>query len=128
MVKPFDQWDGVKSVISGYTVDHVENTTYEDVKSDTKGNYKAVQIRYDLSIISYEEIIHIYWQQIDPTDDGGQFHDRCHSYRTAIFYHNDEQKNIAEQTKQELEASGTFDQPIVTEIIPATTFYPAEDY
>ena len=128
MVKPFDQWDGVKSVISGYTGGHVENPTYEDVKSDTTGHYEAVQITYDPTIISYDEIIHIYWQQIDPTDDGGQFHDRGHSYRTAIFYHNDEQKNIAEQTKQELEASGTFDQPIVTEIIPATTFYPAEDY
>ncbi len=76
MVKPFDQWDGVKRVLSGYTGGHVENPTYEDVKKGTTGHYEAVEITYDESVISYETIVHIFWQQIDPTDNYGQFHDR----------------------------------------------------
>jgi len=128
MVKPFDQWDGVHSVVSGYTGGHVKNPSYEDVKKGDSGHYEAVEITYDPSIISYERILKIYWRQIDPTDDGGQFHDRGESYRTAIFYHDSEQQSIAEQTKQELIDSGKFHRPIVTEILPAATFYPAEDY
>lgn len=128
MVKPFDQWDGIHAVISGYTGGHLENPTYEDVKKGNTGHYEAVEITYDPEIMTYKEIVDIYWRQIDPTDDGGQFHDRGDSYRTAIFYHDDEQKEIAEQTKLELEQSGKFNKPIVTEILPAKTFYPAEDY
>jgi len=128
MVKPFDQWDGVKRVVSGYTGGHVENPTYEQVKSGSTGHFEAVEITYDPQVISYETIVQIFWRQIDPTDDGGQFHDRGDSYRTAIFYHNDEQKEIAEKTKKQLEANGKFSKPIVTEIRPAETFYPAEDY
>jgi len=128
MVKPFDQWDGVHDVISGYTGGHVENPTYEIVKQGDSGHYEAVEITYDPSVISYETILNIYWQQIDPTDDGGQFHDRGDSYRTAIFYYTDEQKQQAEKSKKELEESGKFSAPIVTKILPADTFYPAEDY
>ena len=128
MVKPFDQWDGVHTVISGYTGGHLENPTYEDVKRGDTGHYEAVEITYDPNIISYQDILDIYWRQIDPTDDGGQFHDRGDSYRTAIFYHDEEQKRLAEQSKKELEESGKFNKPIVTKILPATTFYPAEDY
>ncbi|MFC3039432.1 peptide-methionine (S)-S-oxide reductase MsrA [Virgibacillus xinjiangensis] len=128
MVKPFDQWDGVYRVISGYTGGHLENPSYEDVKSGTSGHYEAVEITYDPSIISYKEILDIYWQQIDPTDDGGQFHDRGDSYRTAIFYHNVEQKQAAEASREKLAQSGRFSKPIVTNILPAETFYPAEDY
>lgn len=128
MVKPFDQWDGVHSVLSGYTGGQVENPTYEDVKKGGTGHFEAVEVTYDPSIISYETIIDIYWKQIDPTDDGGQFHDRGDSYRTAIFYHDEEQKRIAEKTKQQLAESGKFNKPIVTSILPATTFYPAEEY
>ena len=128
MVKPFDQWDGVHAVISGYTGGHLENPTYEDVKRGDTGHYEAVEITYDPNIISYQDILDIYWRQIDPTDDGGQFHDRGDSYRTAIFYHDEEQKRLAEQSKKELEESGKFNKPIVTKILPATTFYPAEDY
>ncbi|WP_156291027.1 peptide-methionine (S)-S-oxide reductase MsrA [Oceanobacillus salinisoli] len=128
MVKPFDQWDGVKSVISGYTGGHVENPTYKEVKTGTTGHYEAVEITYDRSIISYDTIIDLYWKQIDPTDDGGQFHDRGDQYRTAIFYHDEEQKALAEKSKQTLDQSGRFTKPIVTEILPAVTFYPAEDY
>lgn len=127
MVKPFDEWEGIKSVISGYTGGHVENPSYEQVKTGKTGHYEAVQIIYDPKVISYETILSVYWQQIDPTDPGGQFHDRGSQYRTAIFYHNEEQKKLAEQSKKELEKSRKFTKPIVTEILPATTFYPAEE-
>lgn len=128
MVKPFDQWNGVYRVVSGYTGGHVKNPTYEEVKAGHTGHYEAVQITFDPNVISYEEIVDIFWRQIDPTDDGGQFHDRGDSYRTAIFYHNDKQRKIAEQSKQALENNDRFDDPIVTKILKATTFYPAEDY
>ncbi|MFD2760234.1 peptide-methionine (S)-S-oxide reductase MsrA [Lentibacillus juripiscarius] len=127
MVKPFDQWDGIHGVVSGYTGGHTENPSYEEVKSGTTGHYEAVEITYDPSVIAYEEILTIYWQQIDPTDDGGQFHDRGDSYRTAIFYHDDEQKELALQSRNELAESGKFKDPIVTEILPASPFYPAEE-
>ncbi|SHH86476.1 peptide-methionine (S)-S-oxide reductase MsrA [Virgibacillus chiguensis] len=128
MVKPFDQWNGVDSVISGYTGGHTENPTYEEVKQGKTGHYEAVEIIYDPNVLSYETILNIYWQQIDPTDDGGQFHDRGDSYRTAIFYHNENQKIAAESSKLHLEESGKFSNPIVTQILPATAFYPAEAY
>jgi peptide-methionine (S)-S-oxide reductase len=128
MVKPFDQWDGIDRVISGYSGGHIENPTYKDVKSGTSGHYEVVQITFDPSIFSYEKLLEIYWQQIDPTDDGGQFHDRGDSYRTAIFYHSEEQKKLAEISKKNLSDSGKFKKPIVTKILPAATFYPAEDY
>lgn len=128
MVKPFDQWDGIHEVISGYTGGHVENPSYEDVKSGESGHYEAVEITFNPDIFPYEEILKIYWQQIDPTDDEGQFFDRGPQYRTAIFYHSEEQKVKAEQSKQNLEESGKFSKPIVTKILPATPFYPAEEY
>lgn len=128
MVKPFDQWDGVHAVVSGYTGGHVENPTYEEVKTGTTGHYEAVEITFDPSIISYNEILEVYWRQIDPTDAGGQFQDRGEQYRTAVFYHDEEQKAQAEASKQALAKSGRFQKPIVTEILPAVTFYPAEDY
>ncbi|WP_404451309.1 peptide-methionine (S)-S-oxide reductase MsrA [Virgibacillus necropolis] len=128
MVKPFDKWDGVHAVVSGYSGGHVENPTYADVKTGETGHYEAVEITFDPAIIAYEKIMTIFWQQIDPTDNGGQFQDRGDSYRTAIFYHNDDQKSIAETFKEKLIQSGKFKKPIVTKILPATTFYPAEDY
>ncbi len=128
MVKPFDQWDGVHQIISGYTGGHIENPTYEDVKQGNTGHYEAVEILYDEAIISYEEILEIYWRQIDPTDDGGQFHDRGDSYRTAIFYHDETQKKQAADSRLALENSKLFSKPIVTKILPAQPFYVAEDY
>ena len=128
MVKPFDQWDGVYEVISGYTGGHTINPTYEQVKSGTTGHLEAVQITYDSAVISYQTMLDLYWPQIDPTDDGGQFQDRGDSYRTAIFFHTPEQEQLAEASKQELETSGRFQKPIVTRILPAAPFYPAEDY
>ncbi|MRG85638.1 peptide-methionine (S)-S-oxide reductase MsrA [Salinibacillus xinjiangensis] len=128
MVKPFDQWEGIEGIISGYTGGHVDNPTYEEVKTGETGHYEAVQITFDPSLFPYEKLLELYWQQIDPTDAGGQFHDRGDQYRTAIFYHNENQKQLAEKTKAELAESGKFKAPIVTEILPAKTFYPAEDY
>lgn len=128
MVQPFDTWDGVHQVISGYTGGHVENPTYEQVKTGETGHYEAVEIIYDPEIISYETILDVYWQQVDPTDPDGQFQDRGSQYRAAIFYTTQKQKEKAEASKAELAASGKFTKPIVTEILPATVFYPAEEY
>lgn len=128
MVKPFDQWDGIHTVVSGYTGGHMKNPTYEDVKTGTTSHYEAVEITFDPSIISYQDILEIFWQQIDPTDDGGQFHDRGDAYRTAIFYNNDQQKYLAKKSKERLEQSGKFSKPIVTEILRTKEFYRAEDY
>ncbi|PZE22087.1 peptide-methionine (S)-S-oxide reductase MsrA [Paenibacillus xerothermodurans] len=128
MVKPFDQMPGIIKVISGYTGGHKENPSYEEVCEETTGHAEAVQIVFDPSIMSYSKLVEIFWQQIDPTDIEGQFHDKGHSYRTAIFYHNEQQRQIAEESKQAVQASGRFDKPIVTEIVPAGTFYPAEEY
>jgi peptide methionine sulfoxide reductase msrA/msrB len=128
MVKPFDEQPGIMKIVSGYTGGHTENPTYEEVCSDTTGHYEAVQITFDQSVFSYERLLELYWQQIDPTDEGGQFGDRGDSYRTAIFYHTDEQKQMAEQSKQRLEESGHFVKRIVTPIMPANPFFKAEDY
>ncbi len=128
MVKPFDETPGIESVLSGYTGGHVVNPTYEQVCSETTGHVEAVQIVYDDDLYSYEQLLSIYWTLIDPTDAGGQFYDRGESYTTAIYYHNEEQRQLAERSKADLEASGKFDKPIMVKILPASTFYPAEDY
>ncbi|GMB08020.1 peptide-methionine (R)-S-oxide reductase MsrB [Thermolongibacillus altinsuensis] len=128
MVSPFEEQPGIIQVVSGYTGGHKENPTYEEVCTQTTGHYEAVQITFDPDIFPYEKLLDIYWRQIDPTDDGGQFHDRGESYRTAIFYHNEKQRQLAEKSKRELEESGRFSKPIVTKILPASTFYPAEEY
>lgn len=128
MVKPFDEQPGIISVVSGYTGGHKEQPTYQEVCEETTGHFEAVQIAFDPEVYPYEKLLETYWQQIDPTDAGGQFYDRGDSYRTAIFYHNEEQKAAAEQSKKELEESGRFSKPIVTLILPAAEFYPAEEY
>lgn len=128
MVKPFDEQAGIEKVVSGYTGGHKENPSYKEVCSETTGHYEAVQITYDPQVFPYEELLNVYWSQIDPTDPGGQFHDRGDSYRTAIFYHTEEQKELAEKSKNNLAQSGRFKDPIVTNILPAKLFYPAEDY
>ncbi|MFF2450451.1 peptide-methionine (S)-S-oxide reductase MsrA [Neobacillus sp. NPDC058068] len=128
MVKPFDEQPGINSVISGYTGGTVENPTYQQVCSDTTGHYEAVQINYNPALFPYEKLLELFWQQIDPTDPGGQFYDRGQSYQTAIFYHDETQKRLAEESKQALQKSGRFNKQIVTPILPAQTFYPAEEY
>ncbi|AXI28094.1 methionine sulfoxide reductase [Priestia megaterium] len=128
MVKPFDEQPGIIKVVSGYTGGHKENPTYKEVCSETTGHYEAVQITFDPEVFPYEKLLELYWPQIDPTDAGGQFADRGDSYRTAIFYHNEHQKALAEESKRQLEASGRFSEPIATQILPAKPFYEAEDY
>ncbi len=128
MVSPFHVLDGILEVKSGYIGGHVENPTYEQVKSQTSGHYEAVQLTYDPDVISYDKLLKAFWMQIDPTDDEGQFHDRGPSYRTAIFYTTPDQKERAEASLVALDASGRFPDPIVTKILPATTFYDAEEY
>jgi len=127
MVEPFDEQPGIIKVVSGYTGGHKENPTYEEVCSDTTGHFEAVQITFDPAIFPYGKLLQLFWQQIDPTDAGGQFNDRGSSYKTAIFYHNEQQKTAAETSKAELATSGRFNKPIVTEILPASTFYEAEE-
>ncbi|MFC7687164.1 peptide-methionine (S)-S-oxide reductase MsrA [Ureibacillus sp. GCM10028918] len=128
MVKPFDEQPGIEEVISGYTGGHVENPTYQQVCSETTGHLEAVQITFDPTLFPYEKLVETYWTLIDPTDAGGQFYDRGESYTTAIFYHNDDQKKTAEESKSRLEKSGKFNKPIAVKILPAKTFYPAEEY
>ncbi|KAB2865640.1 MULTISPECIES: peptide-methionine (S)-S-oxide reductase MsrA [Exiguobacterium] len=128
MVKPFHKYEGVERVISGYTGGHVDNPTYQQVCSETTGHLEAIEVTFDPEVISYEELLRIYWRQIDPTDGGGQFNDRGESYRPAIFYHSEEQRAAAERSKQEIEDSGRFDRSIEVEIRPAKTFWEAEDY
>jgi peptide methionine sulfoxide reductase msrA/msrB len=128
MVKPFDELPGIKQVVSGYTGGHTENPTYEEVCSETTGHAEAVQITFDPEIFPYRKLLDIYWRQIDPTDGGGQFHDRGSSYRPVIFYHSEQQRLEAEASRRELEQSGRFDKPIAVTIEPAGPFYPAEEY
>lgn len=127
MVEPFDKRPGIYEVISGYTGGHTKNPTYKQVTSGNTGHLEAVQITFDPLVMPYEKLLETFWQQIDPTDPGGQFNDRGASYQTAIFYENEEQKELAEQSKQALINSKKFTQEIVTPILPAKTFYPAEE-
>ena len=124
----FEKVDGVVAAISGYTGGHTENPTYKQVTSGGTGHAEAVQVIYDPEKVTYKELLDVFWRQIDPTDAGGQFVDRGASYRSAIFYHDDEQKRLAEDSKKELEASGRFNEPIVTEIVKLDKFYVAEEY
>lgn len=126
MEKPFEQLDGVISVVSGYAGGTTENPTYDNYAEG--GHIEVAQITYDPERVSYEQLLDTYWRQINPTDADGQFSDRGHSYTTAIFYHDAEQKELALQSKKELAQSGIFDKPIVTPIMPVPTFYKAEDY
>ncbi|WP_031459694.1 peptide-methionine (S)-S-oxide reductase MsrA [Chloroflexus sp. MS-G] len=124
----YDQVKGVKDVVSGYTGGHVANPTYERVCSGKTGHAEAVQITFDPEQISYRELLEIFFSIHDPTTLNRQGADVGTQYRSAIFYHSEEQRQIAEQLVRELTEQKVFRDPIVTEIVPATTFYPAEDY
>ena len=124
----FEKLPGVVKVISGYTGGQKENPTYEEVSSGKTGHVEAVQVFYDPSKITYETLLDFFWKHVDPTDVGGEFVDRGPQYRSMIFYHDDEQKRSAERSKEELNQSGKFNQPIVTDIIKLTKFYEAEEY
>jgi peptide methionine sulfoxide reductase msrA/msrB len=124
----FEKVDGVVEVVSGYTGGQEDNPTYEDVSYGRTGHYEAVQVSYDPAKVTYKQLLDIFWRHVDPTDPGGQFVDRGRQYRTAIFYHDEEQKQQAEESKQKLDRSGKFEKPIVTEILKLSKFYDAEDY
>jgi peptide methionine sulfoxide reductase msrA/msrB len=126
MEPPFEKLEGVSDVVSGYTGGTGDNPTYDDYGK--KGHIEVIQITYDPSKISYAELLDVFWRQIDPTDPGGQFVDRGPYYRSAIFYHNAMQKQMAEESRRALDASGRFKKSIVTEVIEAAKFYPAEEY
>jgi len=126
MEKPFEQVDGVVSVTSGYIGGRTENPTYENYAAG--GHIEAVEIVYDPAKISYARLLDVFWRQIDPTDSGGQFVDRGHAYTSGIFYFDEEQKQLAEKSKNELAGRKVFAKPLVTPIVPATRFYPAEEY
>jgi peptide methionine sulfoxide reductase msrA/msrB len=128
MEADFEKLPGVVKVVSGYTGGQKENPTYAEVSSGKTGHVEAVQVYYDPSKISYEELLDTLWKHIDPTDGGGQFVDRGPQYRSAIFYHDDEQKRLAEKSKEALGKSGKFNKPIATEILQFTKFYKAEEY
>ncbi len=124
----FEAEEGVLDAVSGYTGGASADPTYDAVSTGRTGHYEAVRVRYDAARISYAELLDLFWRHIDPTDAGGQFHDRGSQYRTAIFVQNDAQQRLAEASKQALAAAGVFDKPIATQILPANAFYPAEDY
>jgi len=124
----FEKLPGVIKVISGYTGGHKANPNYAEVSTGKTGHVEAVQIYYNPKKITYEELLKIFWKNIDPTDAGGQFVDRGPQYKTAIFYHNEEQRKLAEKSKEEIMKSGKFSKPIVTEIKKLTQFYEAEEY
>lgn len=124
----FDKTPGVISTTSGYTGGKIDNPSYEQVSSGQSGHTEAVELVYDSSQVTYAKLLDTFWKNIDPTQTDGQFQDRGTQYRTAVFYHNEDQRREAEAYKAKLEASGKYTQPIVTEIVPAADFYPAEDY
>lgn len=128
MEPPYDKLEGVKSTISGFMGGHVKNPTYEQVVQGGTGHAEVVQVTYDPDVISYEELLDVYWHNVDPVDPGGQFCDRGNSYRTEIFYHTQAQKRAAETSRKQLAESGRFDRPIATAITEAGEFYPAERY
>jgi peptide methionine sulfoxide reductase msrA/msrB len=127
METPFKSLPGVFSVVSGSAGGQLESPTYEQVSRGNTGHVEAIQVEFDPDVISYERILGVYWQQFDPTDAGGSFADRGSQYESRIFYHSDAQRMIAEHSKQVLQESGRFDRPVVTPVVPFTTFYPAEE-
>jgi peptide-methionine (S)-S-oxide reductase len=128
MEPPFDELDGVVSTTSGYTGGREKSPTYEQVSSGSTGHAEAVEVVYDAARVSYATLLEVFWRNVDPTTADRQFCDRGRQYRTAIFTHDAEQLRLAEASKQRLAAAGTLPGPIVTEIVAAGDFYPAEEY
>jgi len=128
MQPPFEKLPGVLSTTVGYTGGHTKNPSYEEVSAGGTGHAESVQIVYDPRKITYEQLLDVFWHNIDPLTRDAQFCDHGHQYRSAIFVHDDAQRRLAEESKRRLEESKRFDRPIVTEIVAATDFYPAEEY
>ena len=128
MEEVFEGLDGVVSATSGYTGGHKRNPTYEEVSAGETGHAESVEVIYDPAKVTYGKLLEFYWRNIDPTDPRGQFCDKGTQYRSAIFYHDETQKRLAEESKKAVEKSKPFRGPILTEIVPASQFYPAEEY
>lgn len=128
MEPPFDELDGVISTTSGYTGGHQKDPTYQEVSAGGTGHAESVQVVYDPKRVSYEELLKVFWRNIDPTVRDAQFCDHGQQYRTGIFYHDDRQRELAERSKKTLDKTKPFKEPVVTEITPASVFYPAEEY
>jgi peptide-methionine (S)-S-oxide reductase len=126
MEPPFDATEGVISTTSGYSGGDKPNPTYHDVSSGTSGHYEVVRVEYDPAKVGYKKLLDVFWHNIDPFNSAGQFCDKGPQYRAVIFYGSDEEKRLAEASKAELEASKRFHEPIVTQILPAKAFYPAD--
>jgi methionine-S-sulfoxide reductase len=126
MQAEFEGTEGVTAVVAGYTGGHTKDPTYEQVSTGTTGHAESIEVTYDPAKLPYEKLLNIYWSNVDPTDAGGQLHDRGTQYRTAIFYSNDEERKLAEASKEKIKAK--LKKEIYTEIVPASTFYPAETY
>jgi peptide methionine sulfoxide reductase msrA/msrB len=124
----FEKLEGVTEAVSGYSGGHTDNPTYSEVGGGNTGHTEAVQIYYDPAVVSYEALLDRFWKDIDPTDPDGQFVDRGSEYRPAIFYHNEEERKLAIQSRDDLEASNRYDKPITIEILPFVKFYDAEEY
>ena len=128
MQEPFDQVNGVTKTVVGYTGGSKEDANYTAVSAHKTEHREAIEITYDPARVSYDQLLNVFWHNINPTQADGQFHDIGLSYQAAIYYGNDVEKKLAEVSKEKLAKSGRFDRPIVTEILPAKPFYPAEDY
>ena len=128
MQKPYDQTPGVLKTVVGYSGGGEVNPTYEQVSGKKTGHREVIQVTYDPSKVSYDQLLDVFWRQINPTQTDGQFADRGLPYKAAIFYANEDEKKLAEASKAKLAASGKFDKPIVTDLLPAAPFYPAEEY
>ena len=124
----FEEAMGVVEAVSGYTGGHTEDPTYEEVCTGETGHYEAVRVYYDPEKTSYGELLDVFWRNVNPTDPGGQFADRGNQYKTAIFYGSEEQRRLALESREALNESGRFKDPVVTEILPLGTFYRAEEY
>ena len=125
---PFDGLKGVLKTTVGYTGGRAKDPTYEEVSAGDSGHLEAAEVTFDPSQVSFERILEVFWRSIDPTDPGGQFFDRGEQYKTAVFYHSETQKRVAEESKRKLASSGVFDKPIAVDIRPASVFYPAEEH
>ncbi len=128
MQRPFDELEGVVSTVVGYTGGHKDGPAYKEVCSGETGHTEAIEIQYDPKLITYSKLLDVFWRNIDPTTSNRQFADVGSQYRTTIFYHNEEQKQLAELSKNEMGRSGTHNKPIVTEIVQASVFFNAEEY
>jgi peptide-methionine (S)-S-oxide reductase len=124
----FEQVKGVTSVVSGFSGGRTANPTYEQVATRSTGHAEAVQVTYDPKVVSYAQLVDVFWHTIDPTDAGGQFCDRGDEYRTVAFYRTEEERRVIEESKRRIEATAKLGAPIVTEVARFATFYPAEDY